>query len=72
LGQDLGIAKMGFLGGDIVIFRPKVGEILNFKLFSWWEINLKLNKYFSIIKFYNQGPINAWSNYIIFTFKPTT
>jgi hypothetical protein len=36
----------GFLGGDFVVFRPKVVEIVNFESFFSLEINLAF-KYFS-------------------------
>jgi hypothetical protein len=32
--------EMGFLGGDLEIFRPKVWEILNFELFLLYGIQL--------------------------------
>jgi hypothetical protein len=37
--------------GDFIIFRPKVGEILNFEYFLSLEINLKFKIFFSKLSF---------------------
>jgi hypothetical protein len=46
----------GFFEGDSLLFRPKMGEILNFESFSSLEINLEFK-----INFHNLVlSLNQW------------
>ncbi len=75
LGQPLGNLESTSIGGIsrrwFCNFRPKVGEILNFGLFSSLEINLNFKIVLFIIGLYCQGPVHIWSRYIVaFTLGP--
>lgn len=60
---------VGFLGGEFVIFKTKMGEILNSECISWLETNLEF-KIISIIKVrftfgatQHESCIHIWANY---------